>query len=189
MENIPKKTTGDQIHSGLKVALSLIPYAGSPLAVLFETVFSAPIDRRREVWFSSLESEIERLCKSVEELSPEALSKNEVFISVAMQATQIALRNHQSEKLEALRNAIINSALETSVDDNKVLIFTHIIDEITTLHRRFAHFPSNLLKSLDRGFAKSASSPPHIIEHKVFIEMTEPGAVGLVLRKVFTKKS
>ena len=41
-------------------------------------------------------------------------------------------------------------------------------------YRRFAHFPPNLLKSLDRGFAKLASSPLQIIEHKGLIEMTEP---------------
>jgi hypothetical protein len=51
--------------------------------------------------------------------------------------------------------------------------------------RRFAHFPPNLLKSLDRGFAKSVSSPLQSIEYKGLMEMTEPRVMSLDIQ-VFT---
>jgi hypothetical protein len=39
---------------------------------------------------------------------------------------------------------------------------------------RFAHFPSNLLKSLDRGVAKSVVLALQIIDFKGITKMTEP---------------
>lgn len=134
MSDVPKKSASDHTHAIIRGALSAIPVVGGPLAIIFETVFSAPIDKRREEWISSLSIAIDELTKNVDGLSPEALSKNEAFISVAMQATQIALRNHQQEKIAALKNAVINTVLDKSIDENKALIFTRIIDEITPLH-------------------------------------------------------
>ena len=40
--------------------------------------------------------------------------------------------------------------------------------------RRFAHFSPSLLKSFDRGFAKSATSPLYFIDFKGLARMTEP---------------
>lgn len=161
MSDEPKKTASDYVHSAMKGALSAIPVAGGPLSILFETVFSAPIDKRRQEWLSSLGIAIEELTKKVDGLSPEALSGNEAFISVALQATQIALRNHQQEKIAALKNAIINTVLEKSIDENKALIFTRIIDEITPLHimvLTFLNKPENYEKELQ---AKARSTFTH----------------------------
>jgi hypothetical protein len=47
----------------------------------------------------------------VNDLTPERLATNEAFVTVTMQASQGAIRNHQQAKLEALRNAVLNSAL------------------------------------------------------------------------------
>lgn len=54
-------------------------------------------------------------------------------------------------------------------------------------NRRFGHFSPNLLKTLDRGFAKSAPNPLQSIEYKGPIEMTGPKVImikiPLILRK------
>jgi len=46
-------------------------------------------------------------------------------------------------------------------------------------NRRFAHFPPNLLKTLDGGFAKSTPSSSQFIEYKGLIEITEPRVIML----------
>jgi hypothetical protein len=46
-------------------------------------------------------------------------------------------------------------------------------------NRRFAHFPPNLLKSLDRAFENLVSIPLESIEYKGLIEMAEPRAVNM----------
>ena len=46
-------------------------------------------------------------------------------------------------------------------------------------YRRFAHFPSKLLKSLDRGFAKSVMRSLQPIDFRGLIKMTEPWVISL----------
>ena len=48
-------------------------------------------------------------------------------------------------------------------------------------YRRFAHFSPNLLKTLDRDFAKLATSTSQSIEYKGLIEMTEPRVIKSIL--------
>lgn len=143
MDKFPKKSKADYANSIAKGVLSAVPVAGGPLSVLFETVFSSPLDKRKEQWFHSLAEAIEKINEKVEDMTPEALSQNETFISASMQATQIALRSHQKEKLTALKNAIINSAIDISMDENKSLMFVRIIDEMTPIHLKVLAFLNN----------------------------------------------
>jgi hypothetical protein len=55
---------------------------------------------------------------------------------VILNATQAAGRTHEQEKLEALRNAITNSALGLAPEEHVQLMFVRFIDEFTTLHLR-----------------------------------------------------
>jgi len=57
-------------------------------------------------------------------------------VTVAMQATQIALRNHQEAKLEALRNAVLNAALPNPPQEDEQMIFLRLIDQLTPWHLR-----------------------------------------------------
>lgn len=143
MNKFPKKSIGDTSHAVAKGILSAIPNIGGSLSVLFESIFTTPLDKRKKEWFQSLADAIEELTKKVDDITPESLSENEIFISVSMQATQIALRNHQQEKLNALKNAVKNSASSISIDENKVLMFTRIIDDMTPLHLKILKFLNN----------------------------------------------
>ncbi len=41
MEEYPKKSAKDNVNTALKAVASAIPYAGGPLSILFETIFSS----------------------------------------------------------------------------------------------------------------------------------------------------
>ncbi|HTS57938.1 MAG TPA: hypothetical protein VMH03_10335, partial [Terriglobales bacterium] len=45
-----------------------------------------------------------------------------------LQATQIALRTHQEEKLEALRNAVVNSTSGQVLEDDVRAVFLNLVD-------------------------------------------------------------
>lgn len=137
MEKSPKsKTSGDIAYQVGKAIISAVPVAGGPLQVLFENVFSAPIENRKRAWLEQLAGVIEELLRRVEGLTPEKLAANEVFITVALQASQTAIRNHQKEKLQALRNAIFNSALPNPPLEDEQMIFLRLIDQLTPWHLR-----------------------------------------------------
>lgn len=62
------------------------------------------------------------------------LANNDKFITILMQSSQIAIRNHQEEKLEALRNAVWKSALNISIEEDMQLMFLNFIDTFTVTH-------------------------------------------------------
>ncbi len=134
MENPPSRASGDTVHAFAKAIAGSIPSVGGPLSVLLETVFAPPIERRRDKWFKEVAEVISKLEQHAANVTAEKLSQNEVFVTVAMQATQIALRNHQDEKLQALRGAVLSSGLPNAPDEHLQLTFLRFIDEFTALH-------------------------------------------------------
>ena len=64
------------------------------------------------------------------------LQKNEEFVSAVMHASQIALRTHQTAKLDALRNAIVNVAKGQAPDATLQNVFLNLVDSFTELHLR-----------------------------------------------------
>lgn len=133
MREKPKPTSGDTTHTVIKVGLSTIPLLGGPAAEIFAAVVTPPLTKRRDEWVESIANELKKLEEKVDGFKIENLAKNEVFITTVMQATQSAIRNHQQEKLEALRNAVINTALST-IDENINMIFLNFIDTLTPWH-------------------------------------------------------
>jgi hypothetical protein len=67
------------------------------------------------------------------------LGKNEQFVSATLQATQAALRTHQSEKLAALQNAVVNAAVGKAPSDDLQLVFLSLVDSFTPTHLKILH--------------------------------------------------
>lgn len=86
-----------------------------------------------------------------------------------MQASQIAIRNHQQVKLEALRNAILNTALPNPPQEDEQMIFLRLIDQLTPWHLRVLSLLNNPLEWMERnkvaypGWATGGVSA--VIEH------------------------
>lgn len=130
----PEPEFEDQSREMAKIAVSAIPVVGGAGAALLEAVFKSPLEQRKIRWFDSLADAIRELRDKVEGLDDESLRDDETFVTVAMQASQIALRNHQQEKLDALRNAVLNSRLPNSPNEDTQLIFLEVIDRLTPSH-------------------------------------------------------
>lgn len=160
MDEMPKKTTADVGHTILKAGLSMIPIVGGSAAELFVAVITPPILKRRDRWIQSLAEHLKLLEEKVAGFKLEDLSSNEQFITASMYATSSAVRNHQPEKLEALRNAVLNVALRNEPDEDLQLIFLNYIDSLTPWHLRIlAYFKNptewfnqNKIKKLDLEF-------------------------------------
>jgi hypothetical protein len=95
----------------------------------------SPATKRRDQWINEyLSKAVQTIAEKATPSVVENLSNNESFLTVVLQATSIALRNHQKEKLEALRNAIINSVLPNAPDESLQLMFLNFIDNFTPCH-------------------------------------------------------
>jgi len=132
-EQLPQESLGDHLHRGTRAVLSAIPYAGGAAVELFNLVLAPPIQRRRDSWLNDLGERISKL-EQEGHLKVEDLPNNEEFISTIMQATLAAIRNHQKEKIDALRNAVLNTALGAAPEDAKREMFLAFVDGFSVVH-------------------------------------------------------
>ena len=130
----PKRNGKDVVHTIAKSGLSALPILGGPASELFSLVITPSLEKRRDEWIESIAKGLKELEEQVEGFKIENLKNNDAFVSVVMQASQAAIRTHQKEKLEALRNAVLNSALPDSPEENIKLIFISLVNSSTPLH-------------------------------------------------------
>lgn len=139
MTKRPTGTALDVAHTVVKAALGSVPVVGSAAAELFAAVVTPPLVRRRDEWVENIALGLERL-RTGEALDFDELSRNKAFISTVLHATQAAIRSHQQEKLDALRNAVLNSARPGAPDDDLQLMFLDFVDTFTPWHLRVLSF-------------------------------------------------
>lgn len=135
---MPERTAGDVVHALVKGGLSVIPIAGGLASELFELVLAPPLSKRRDAWLESVARRLEAVGAKVDSLGDDA-----AFVTTMLHATHIALRTHQEEKLEALRNAVVNSAIGTGPEDDIRAIFLNLVDGFTPTHLRILSFFQN----------------------------------------------
>ncbi len=116
--------------------LSGIPLAGGLASEIFNLVIAPPLTKRRDEWMESIARGLKELEENIGGFKIKELSKNESFLTTLMHSTHLALRNHQKEKLEALRNAVLNSALPNATEEDMQILFINFIDELTLWHLR-----------------------------------------------------
>jgi len=130
----PDNDKRDIGYRATKAGLGVIPFVGGALQEILEMAVGLPSEKRRVAWFKALAVALHDLNSSVEKLTPQALGQNEEFVSVVAKATDIALRNHEAEKLEALRNIVINTASGLSIDVVLRNTFLDLVDRFSPLH-------------------------------------------------------
>jgi hypothetical protein len=130
------KSLGDYLHAGTKAALSSVPMAGNFLSEIFSLVVTQPSEKRKENILAMIDERLNKLAEKVQNFNIEDLSKNEVFLSVVLQASNIALRTHVLDKKAALLNAITNAALSIGIEDSLQQMFLNFIDDFTEWHLR-----------------------------------------------------
>ncbi|MBP6156780.1 MAG: hypothetical protein KBA62_06010 [Polaromonas sp.] len=134
MKSVPSNSKGDVLHAITKAGLSAIPIVGGPAVELFQYVVQPPLEKRRFEWMTSIGEKLNELEENKFDL--EKLKNDENFISVMMNASQMALRTHQEEKLDALRNAILNVAKGEAPDESVQHLFLNFVDFFTAPHLR-----------------------------------------------------
>lgn len=134
-DKLPQANMKDHTHTTARAIISAIPLVGSPAVEFFNSLIAPPLQKRRDKWFQDIADRLAKL-ESAGSFNVEDLGKSEVFVSTLMQASTIAIRNHRKEKLDALRNAILNTATGRSPGDTQREMFLGLVDMLTTDHIR-----------------------------------------------------
>lgn len=135
----PRKTIVDITHDVRGVLLRSVPIVGEPIARLVEWMMPSPFARGMDVWLAEVERSIRHL-ETQGAVVREDLRKDPAFMDVVLQASRAAYMTSKTDKREALRNTILNSALPNSPDDSTRQIFINILDGFTEWHVRILKF-------------------------------------------------
>lgn len=157
----PNRNKTDVAHAVVKAGLSAIPVVGGPAAELFQTVIQPPLEKRRAEWMAQVGEKLNEL--EDDGLKLEDLQENEEFISAVMHASQIALRTHQNEKLDALQNAILNVAKGQGPDEALQNVFLNLVDSYSELHLRIL----KLFQSPTPPPGMSMGGLSNVLEHNI----------------------
>lgn len=182
----PKTSRWDYAHLVAKSAISMIPIAWWPLAELFNAIISPPLEKRRNKRIEWIEKWLIDLSERLN-LTIENLTTNESFITSLVYATHIAIKNHQHEKLNALKNIVLNNVGVNSVDDDTKLIFLNYIDIFTTQHIVLLKFFYNPQTYITSPLNYSACSISTILEWCVPVFRWKRDFYDLIVNDLYSK--
>jgi hypothetical protein len=101
----------------------------------FENLIVTALNQEREDWVNSVADGLADL-QEKSGISAEDLSQNEGFKATFFHANEIAARTHHKEKLEALRNAVINAAVPNAPDSSVQILLLNKLDALLPAHLR-----------------------------------------------------
>jgi hypothetical protein len=171
---VPAATAKDRALVVVRAAIAATPVAGGAALELFNALVTPPIERRKAEWMEAVASELQRLAQK-QVFSLEALLENEQFIDTILEASQAAIRTSSSEKREALKNAVINSASPNPPEESLQKIYIRLVDELTEWHLRILallHSPETWFTQRDRQAPQFAvTSSLNALLEKAFPEL------------------
>jgi len=135
---LPSPDYGDVSRAAARGLLAMVPF-GNVVSELW-ALLGPPVAQRRDDWLQDLARRLRDLEGKIDGFRFDDLGKNEQFVSATLQATQAALRTHQSEKLAALRNAVMNAAVGRAPSEDLQLIFLNFVDSFTPAHLKILAF-------------------------------------------------
>lgn len=135
----PASSAGDTAHALVKGALSSVPIGGGLIAEVFGLLVRPPLQRRLTRFLQEVAEDLAEL-KDKGRVDFATLPGNEGFVSAVGHAADIVLRTHQEEKLRALRNAVLNSAISSTLEADTQSMFLNFVDYFTAWHLRLLAF-------------------------------------------------
>jgi hypothetical protein len=147
IEPAPGPSAADWFAGIVTAGIAGLPtWWAAPAAVLFSLITAPILSSGREEWWEQVRVELNELHRRIDGLTPEALSKDEVFVAALAQATQAALRTSEPEKREALKNAVVHVAVNAVIATRSgaiahipvrcdlEIMFLNMIDNFTATH-------------------------------------------------------
>ncbi|CVI58794.1 hypothetical protein CFBP4996_19675 [Agrobacterium leguminum] len=162
-DKLPSYPNSDDRSFGYEVArttidaaASLVPGGGYAVGKLVERFVAAPLQKRRDEWFERVGAGLRDLEERLHGFDPASLEANEDFVSAVFEATQAAMKTSRHEKLEALRNGVLNIAAGQTIDELLRGSFFSYIDRFSPAHIRVLSLLSDPISSPEmREFAQN----------------------------------
>lgn len=133
-----KKSTRDE-SANLDVSPDIKPVSSTEtVSGVLEYIVDALAARRSER-IDELDARLKLLEQKLS-LKVDTLKGNEQLVDIASQAIALSIKTSSMEKIRALQNAVLNTAIGFTTDATTAQIFLHLIDTFTPLHIKILHF-------------------------------------------------
>jgi hypothetical protein len=136
----PTSDAKDKIYNVVKMSVALLSLDAPDV---FSMIVKPPLEKRLEDWQVSVVEKLAELDERLNSITIENLSQNRVFITAIANVTPLVLRTHREDKLDALRNIVLNAALPNAPHDDLQIMFIQMVDTFTSWHvtllKFFAH--------------------------------------------------
>jgi hypothetical protein len=130
-----EREQSEALHKTAKLISGLIPGGGS-VYDLFTALVKPLHEKRKDDWVKEVIIRLHKL-ETQGKINLKELSANDEFNTVITKATLQAQQEHQEEKIEALKNIVINSSFKIPqevIDFELVDYFLSILDRVSPLH-------------------------------------------------------
>lgn len=128
-----ERELADARASAAKIFASVVP-GGTSVVELFREVFGPPIHARTEAWFERITTRLAKLEAQNGGFTVADLVSDDQFVSVLVNATHVATRHHQEEKIAALVQAVEHTAKGVNIEPSLQLQFIRYVDELSPAH-------------------------------------------------------
>jgi hypothetical protein len=153
-ERLPEPDDAQTLREAIEKGIEQVPFAG-PITNFIVSRFWVPnASRRLEEWLKEFADDFDRHCAGS---SVENIVRDEAFISASVQVARIVVSTHQREKLDYLRNALLNIAVGKGVGEIKQQIFLNAIEVFTPAHVKILNL---IWRSLNPGWDKHSVPLP-----------------------------
>lgn len=127
------ETAGDKAHRVVRAIIGASPFLSGTALEIFNWIIVPPVEKRKAKWMVKVSEAIAEIQEKFD-LNVERLAENQHFISILLHASSIAMKNHQAEKINSLKNILINSASANNISEDIQFTFLNLINEFTTTH-------------------------------------------------------
>lgn len=138
----PEKDTRSGAYQIARTAIdagasaTLIPGASYAIGQIVEMFVAAPLQKRRDDWFTKVGEGLRDLQDRLQDFDPSKLDENDDFISAVAEATTAAVRTAKEDRIELLRNGCLNIAAGLQIEDVLRGAFFGYIERFSSAHVR-----------------------------------------------------
>jgi hypothetical protein len=141
VEQPPRKSSAREVTEHVvEGAAGMVPFAGGGLAVAFAYAMGYAYKKRMQNWFDQVAEKLNEHEERLGGLSFEGLADDEAFVDSLVTATRAAQATSSQEKLDALRNGLVNSLAPDAPLLDERLRFFRLIEQFTPAHLRLLAF-------------------------------------------------
>lgn len=134
-----KESTGDGIHRLVRAVLGASPVGSGTAVELFNALIIPPIEKRKAAWVQEVSDALNDLLEQ-KLVTFEELKNNEQLFDVLINASSAAIRTHRKEKLKALKNAVLNIAMNQFSNEDEVEHFMVLVDYLSPIHLKILSY-------------------------------------------------